>query len=188
MRKAPLLLLVLAALVLAAGCGSSNKNAAATTTEPAATTTAEADTTAADTTADTAATSTTATGKINLSKADSSCKAMVAFGAQISKAMQGANAAAGNDLGKAAESEAKLFEAYVKAAPGDIKADMQAFADAFSTYAKALAGVHLKAGKVPSASDMGKITTAAKALSSSSLQQHSAHLQAWASEHCGVGK
>jgi hypothetical protein len=182
MRKASLLLLVLAALALAAGCGSSKKSAA--TTAAAATTTTASNTTAA---ADTTATSTTA-GKINLAKADSSCKAMVAFGAQISKAMQGANAAAGGDLGKSAENAATLFAAYVKAAPSEIKPDMQAYADAFNAYAKALVGVHLKAGKVPSAADMAKITTAAHALSAASLQQHSAHLQAWATKHCGVGK
>jgi hypothetical protein len=113
---------------------------------------------------------------------------MVAFGSQISKAMQGANAAAGNDLGKSAGNAAKLFAAYVKAAPSEIKPDMQAYADAFESYAKALKGVHITAGKAPSASDMAKITTAAHALSSASLQQHSAHLQAWATKHCGVGK
>jgi hypothetical protein len=113
---------------------------------------------------------------------------MVAFGAQMSKAMQGATAAAGSDLGKAAESESKLFEAYAKAAPSEIKSDMQAYAAAFTAYAKALAGVHLKTGKVPSPSDMAKITAAAHALSAASLQQHSAHLQAWATKHCGVGK
>lgn len=177
MRTTPLLLLVLAALALAAGCGSSNKKASATTAE-AVTTTAAADTTATSTTA----------GKINLSKADASCKAMVAFGAQISKAMQGANAAAGNDLGKSAGNAAKLFAAYVKAAPSEIKPDMQAYADAFASYAKALKGVHITTGKAPSPSDMAKITTAAHALSSASLQQHSTHLQAWAAKHCGVGK
>lgn len=177
MRKASLLLLVVAALALAAGCGSSKKNTAATTAA-AATTTAASDTTATSTTV----------GKINLAKADSSCKAMVAFGSQISKAMQGANAAAGGDLGKSAANAATLFAAYVKAAPSEIKPDMQAYADAFSAYAKALAGVHLKTGKVPSASDMAKITAASHALSAASLQQHSAHLEAWARQHCGVGK
>jgi hypothetical protein len=183
MRKAPLLLLLVVAVVLAAGCGSS-KNSAATTAADA-TTTAAADTTTAS--ADTTATSTTP-GKIDLSKADSSCKAMVAFGSQISKAMQGSSASSGGDISKAAANAAKLFAAYVKAAPSEIKPDMQAYADAFTKYAKALAGVHLKTGKAPSASDMTKLTAAAHALASPSLQQHSAHLQAWATKHCGVSK
>jgi hypothetical protein len=178
-RTIPLLALVAVVALLAAGCGSKKKAAATTTT------TAAADTSTTTTTAK-ASTSTSASGgSLNLANADSSCKAFVAVAAKISATMQAATAG-NSDLGASSKAAEEAFKAYEDAAPSEIKADFAAYADAFAQYAKALSGVHLKAGARPTAADFAKIAVASKALSNAALQQHSAHLTAWAHKHCGL--
>jgi len=174
MRRTPFLVLLAALALPPAGCGS-KKNTAGPR---------DPTTTATTTTASAATTAATTGQKLDLSKADSSCKAMVAFGAQVSKAMR-STAGGGTDISSSAAKAAALFAAYAKAAPDDIKSDMQAYAKAFASYAKALSGYHLKPGSRPTAADLAKLTTALRALQDPALQQHAAHLQSWAQTHCG---
>lgn len=184
MRTTPLVMLVVAAALLAGGCGGSKKkNAAATTTTQAAATTTEKASTGSGGGA--ATTSSSGSSKLNLSKADSSCKALVVAASKFSQAMQAA-AQPGNDVAANAKNQAKVFDAYAKAAPSEIKSDLQAYASAFDKYAAAMQGVHLKQGQAPKPQDLAKLQAAGKAFSG--LGAHSAHLQAWAQQHCGAGK
>jgi hypothetical protein len=172
-RTSPLVLLLVTAL-LAAGCGSSKKK---TSAPPA--TTAAATTTAAGTTA------LTSTGKLDLSKADSSCKKMILLAAQYQKAFV---PAAGGDISKSLATASVAMNAFVNAAPSEIRGDLKALADAFGKEATALKGLTPKPGVKPSAAQIAKLTQAEQAITAPALRAHITHIQAWEQQHCGGAK
>ncbi len=171
MRRATTLL-VLAMLALAAGgCGGSKKSASETTASTTTTTTTESSSTAesSTTTGNTATAPVFASGK---------CKSLAASAAKINEQTSAATAS-GN-----LEDAAKKFQAYVDIAPSEIKGDVQTVADAFKSYAAALKGVNLTAGKTPSAADIQKITTAAKSFSQTKVKAAVQHIRAWVQKNC----
>lgn len=191
MKLRTLALFALAALALAvAGCGGSDSsNSAAeatdtTTTEVTATDTTGVgeSTTTEDTTMDettsTDETSTESTGGIgNLS---GECLKLATVGAKYSEAIQQASGAGNGDLSQST----KIFEEFAKAAPEEIRADLQLIAKSIGTYAEALKGLDLSSGKAPTAEQIAKLEEISKSFNSADLQKASEHIQAWVTKNC----
>jgi hypothetical protein len=164
---------VAAATLAAAGCGGGSKTSA-TTTE-AATTQAAPTTTAAAATTTTSAASTS--GGFKSTK---NCLELASLAAKVEKSI----APTGNgsvDLSK----QADAMKALASAAPSAIKSDFQTFADAYASFAKAYGSVGIKAGSAPSATQIAKLTAAAKSLSTPKVQAAMQHLEAWGKANCG---
>jgi hypothetical protein len=159
-----------ALVLVAAGCGSSKKKSSA---PPAATTTSH--------------TTTAATTATPVVKGAGSCIQLAALGAKFSTALSSLNASAKGDPAKQAANTAKLFAQFASAAPSEIRGDFEVYAKMMSSYASIVAKTHLKPGKVPSAADLAALQKASKAFSSPELAKASAHLTAWAKQHCPNG-
>lgn len=181
--------LAAAVSLAASGCGgSSTNNSAAGDTTQATTTstdTTSTDTTSTDTTSTdtTASSSTDTTGSPDLSKlASGKCKDFAEAAQHYSEALATAGTGGSGDLTKVAAT----FGEFAKQAPEEIRADFEEMAKAFAAYAQALSGLDLQSGKAPSASDIQKITEAAKVFNQAKLQTASEHVQKWVTENCGT--
>ena len=160
----PIALVVLVAV--AAGCGGGSKNTAATTAAAttAAATTAPATTKAAATTPDLSGLASAA-----------NCKQLADLGTKFSQAMGGTDA---QDTKKVAQ----LLQDFAAKTPSEIRPDFQVVADAYSKIADAVG--NLKAGSVPDASTLAKLTKLATEIDSAKLTKASENISAWAQKNC----
>jgi hypothetical protein len=157
----PRALVLVAVVALAAGCGGSKKASSPATT--------------AGTTAAAAPTSTPAF------KSAHNCAQLASLGAQVAKSLQSTS----GDLKGTIDNEDKVLQAMANAVPSEIRGDFQTFQQAFHQYLQAISKLNIKAGSVPSADQIAKLTSAAKAFSSPKLQAAEQHLSAWAGKNCG---
>ena len=161
------LLVALSLVVAASGCGGSKKAAAPATTA---------------TTAAAAPTSTSAGATTTPSfKSAHNCAQLASLGEQVAKSLQSTS----GDLKGTLDNEDKVLQAMANAVPSEIRGDFQTFQQAFHDYLQAISKLNLKAGSVPSADQIAKLTSAAKAFSTPKLQAAEQHLSAWASKNCG---
>ncbi len=155
-----------AVVLLAVGtaCGGSGKSASPPTTAAAATT------------------QSTSTSKVAPSFGSAkNCLQLATLGAKIAQAIQPGSGSAQASIAN----EAKALQALASAAPAEIRDDFETFASAYTAYTQAFAKAGLKPGEVPTAAQLVKMATAAKALSSPKLQAAEQHLSAWAQKNCG---
>jgi hypothetical protein len=83
--------------------------------------------------------------------------------------------------------EAAALQTLANAAPAQIHGDLETFATTFDNFLRALNDAGLKAGKVPTAAQLAKLETAAKALETPKLRTAEQHLATWARTNCGKG-
>jgi hypothetical protein len=159
------LALVIGFLVAAGGCGGSSKKASAPATSAAA----------SPTTTSGGATTTPSF------KSAHNCAQLASLGEQVAKSLQ----ATSGDLKGTLDNEDKLLQAMANAVPSEIRGDFRTFQQAFHDYLQAISKLNIKAGSVPSADQIAKLTSAAKAFSTPKLQAAEQHLSAWASKNCG---
>lgn len=150
------------AAILLAGCGSSGKKVAVTVTSG----------------------TTTSVSTVSVGGSSGDCKKVADLGKQLTSSLSAASTGNGGDVGAQAEATAKAFKQFADQAPSSVKGDFETFATAFQHYADAIKGVHFKKGQVPSASDLSKLATAAKALTKPDLQKAEQHLLAWGRKNC----
>ena len=167
-------LVVLAVLlaVVAAGCGAKKKVVAV-----------QVSTTTATTTTASGGTTTTSSGTIKITKFATSgnCARLEAMAVNVAKSI---NPSSGQvDPQKYADAIEKMADA----APSDIKSDFKTFADAYSTLVKAYTSSGYTPGKVPTATQIAKLSAAAKTLSTPKVQAAVQHLSAWGRKNCSVG-
>jgi hypothetical protein len=176
--KAIAIALVLLLVVVAAGCGSKKKAASS----GSGTTTAAATTTAATTTTES---TTSGSGSKPSFASIKHCAALGSIGQQFAAAMAAASGSGGGkpDLAK----EEQLFNDFAKAAPSEIRPDLQTIASALGTYVEALkkSGYTLGSSKPPTPAQLVALESAVKSLSQPKLQAASTHLEAWATKNCG---
>ena len=164
-------------IALVAACGSKKSSTGTTTT-----TTTEA----ASQGTGSGSGSGTSTGSSSGSSSGSfasakNCKDLEGLAAKVSQSFQ-PNGNGELDLKK----EADALDALANAAPNEIKSDFKTFADAFKKFAQVYGDVKIKPGETPTATQIAKLTEAAKSFNSAKLQQATQHLSAWASSHCGI--
>jgi hypothetical protein len=150
-------------LIALAGCGGKKSSGGATTN--------------ASSSASTATTGST-TKKPSFASA-ANCKQLASLAAKVAQSVQ-PNANGEVDLGK----EADAIDALAGAAPDEIKSDFHTFADAFKNFAKVYGDAKIKVGQTPSAEQIAKLTSAAKALDTQKVKTAIAHLSAWSDSHC----
>ena len=186
---------------LAVGCGGKSNDAAGTTTvvvtETAAadTTSTEADTTATtdmDTTAtDTTATDTTSTDTTDTTATDTTttaagltvgCQKVANLSVQFGKALSAAGASGETDL----EKTAKAYEAFAQQVPAEIRDAFETLAKAYAQYAVAIKGIDFKAGQVPDAATIAKLTKAAQSLNGQDLTKANADISVWVTKNCSA--
>lgn len=154
-------------IALAAGCGSKKSSTGATTS----------------TTTGQGSGSATSTGSTPSFASTKNCKELEGLAAKVSQSFQ-PNASGELDLSK----EADALDALASAAPDEIKADFKTFAEAFKNFAKAYGDTKIKPGETPTATQIAKLTAAAKSMNTPKLQQAMQHLSAWGSSHCGISQ
>src|SRR6476659_6955231 len=184
---------------LAVGCGGKSNDTAGTTTvvvteTTAATTSTEADTTATtdmDTTAtdttttdttstDTTSTDTTATDTTTTAAGLTvGCQKVANLSVQFGKALSAAGASGGTDL----EKTAKAYEAFAQQVPSEIRDAFETLAKAYAQYAVAIKGIDFKAGQVPDAATIAKLTKAAQALNGQDLTKANADISVWVTKN-----
>jgi hypothetical protein len=170
-----------ALMLVAAGCGGSSSESSSAAAE----TTTSSETTGMETTAtETGSTTSEETGSTGSETTGltGACKDLAEIGQKYSEALAKAGSGSDNDLGAAASA----FSEFADQVPDEVKADFQTLADAFAVYAKALEGLDLKAGEVPSASQIAKLTEAAKSFNAGKVTQASANIEAWVTKNCGT--
>jgi hypothetical protein len=173
-----------ALMLVAAGCGGSSSessSAAAETTTSSETTGMETTATETESSESTTSEETGSTGS-ETTGLTGACKDLAEIGQKYSEALAKAGSGSDNDLGAAASA----FSEFADQVPDEVKADFQTLADAFAVYAKALEGLDLKAGEVPSASQIAKLTEAAKSFNAGKVTQASANIEAWVTKNCGT--
>jgi hypothetical protein len=169
----------LAACALIAGCGgSSNTPAPAkTTASKAATEKAAPNLPATSTTPTTANVSKSSTASF----ADASnCKALGGVGTKFAQAMQAATS--GGKLNY--QAAVKAYQQLASSAPSAIRPDLEDMAQAFTSFANAIAKSGYKPGKVPSPSEISGLESAAKSFSSAKLEKDEKDVEAWAVKNC----
>jgi len=173
LKLTSVLLIGLVAIV-AAGCGGSKKETSATTTAETTTTetTTAEDTTAAETT--TEDDSSAGGGGFASSK---NCLELLNLSASFAKAFA---ATENDDL----DTTAKFFQEVADKAPGEIKADFQIIAKAFTAYAKALVDAGLKPGAQPTPEQIAALTKAAESFSVPEVTKASERISAWSEKNC----
>lgn len=177
-KRAPLALLVLVVGLLAlvaAGCGGDDGEDAAATTDTAVEQTVEQDTGTTDTMEDESSTE-GSSGDVDLGALTGECAELAAVGARIAQTL----GTQGGDV----EASVEYFSDLADAAPDAIKDDLEVFAEGFAEYAKAISGIDLSGGSVPTAEDLAKLQDAAKAFDDPRIQEASDSIQAWAEENC----
>jgi len=169
MRRKPvqILVLVLVALlvVTAAGCGKKKSSTTTTTTEATTTTTA-ATTTSAGTT--------TSSSGSGLGALAGSCSEITGLGQAFAQALQGS----GGDISKVVAA----LQKFADGAPADIRPAFETVAAGFAKIADALKGV--KAGSVPDAGTLAKLTQLASSLNSAAFTKAVADIETWAATNC----
>ena len=188
---------------LAVGCGGKSNDAAGTTTavvtettaadttstEADTTATTDMDTTATDTTAtdttstDTTATDTTATDTTTTAAGLTvGCQKVANLSVQFGKALSAAGASGGTDL----EKTAKAYEAFAQEVPAEIRDAFETLARAYAQYAVAIKGIDFKAGQVPDAATIAKLTKAAQSLNGQDLTKANADISVWVTKNCSA--
>ena len=109
------------------------------------------------------------------------CQAMAGLAAKAAAAIE----ASGNPAA-ALHTEAAELQALAKAAPSEIRADIQTFAAAFSGFLQALqhAGYKLGSKTPPTAAQAAAFAKAARSFDTPKLKQAEQHLSAWAHKNC----
>lgn len=84
------------------------------------------------------------------------------------------------------EKSIKAFEAYAKAAPKDIRADVGVLADAYASFYRAIAdsGWDPTSGEQPSAEQMQAISSASEKLDTTDVKDAGDRVSAYFDEHC----
>ena len=101
------------------------------------------------------------------------------------KVSQSIQAASGNgQLNLQAEQNA--LKTLAAAAPSAIKGDFQTFANAFQSFAGAIAKSGWKPGQTPTPAQIAALTVAARSLDQPKLKAAETHLEAWAKQNCGA--
>jgi predicted small lipoprotein YifL len=183
--------LIVATVVALAGCGSSSGPSTKTTSAvpPASTASTPAHTVStpaytASTPAYTVSTpahtsSTKSSPNLGAFTDAGNCLQLGGLGAKFAQAM---SAATGGHVDlKAAVS---AYNALANAAPSAIRPDLQLIAHAFGSFASALASAHYTVGKVPSASQVSALESAASQLSQPKLRTAEQAIGAWARQNC----
>jgi hypothetical protein len=173
---------VAALMLVAAGCGgSSDESSSATGTTTSETTSTETESTGTTDTESSESTDSTASTD-EVTGLTGACKDMAELGQKYSDALAKAGSGADNDLSVTASA----FSEFADQVPDEIRGDFQTLADAVTAYAKALQGLDLKAGEVPSASQIAKLTEAAKSFSAADVTTASSNITAWVTKNCGT--
>jgi hypothetical protein len=190
-------LLVGGTLFIAVGCGGSSNDAAGTTATDTVvvTETVAADTTtAADTTStstDTTSGETTSTDTTSTSTGTSTppatgltpgCQKVADLSVGFGKALSAAGASGTTDLDKTA----KAYEAFAQQVPEEIRPAFETLAKAYAQYAVALKGIDFKAGQVPDAATIAKLSRAAQSLNNQDLTKANADITAWVTKNCSA--
>jgi hypothetical protein len=164
-------ILVTGLVAIAAGCGGGGKKSPSTTSGAGngAPTTTQQNTT------------TSSGGSVPSFASAKNCQDMAGLAAKVAAAVE-ASGSGSNAL----EIEATELQALAKAAPSDIRGDLQTFAVAFSGFLHALdkAGYKLGSSTPPTAAQVAAFTKAAKALDTAKLKHAEQHLSAWARQNC----
>jgi hypothetical protein len=183
-KRASLALLVLvlgAAALVAAGCGGDDGEGSAAETDTTMEQTEEQATGTTETMEDDGSTEGASTdGSVDLGTLTGECAELAAVGARIAQTL-------GSQGGGDVEASAEYFSGLADAAPDEIKDDLEVFAKGFAEYAKAISGIDLGGGTVPTAEDLAKLQDAAKAFDDPQIQEASDNIQAWADENCTTG-
>jgi hypothetical protein len=174
------LVALLATAALIAGCGGSSNSSSST----AKTTTIKAvikkvQTTAATTPAS-SSTPTTSNSSLSAFASSGNCQALAAVGTKFSQAIEAATS--GGKLNYQAAS--KAYQQLADGAPSAIKPALEDLSSAFTAFVNKLAKVNYKPGKVPSASQLAGLESAAKSFSSTKMAKDEKDLEAWATKNC----
>jgi len=70
--------------------------------------------------------------------------------------------------------------------PEEIRPAFQTLAKAYAQYAVALKGINFKAGQVPDASTIAKLSKAAQGLNNAGLTKANADITAWVTKNCSA--
>lgn len=92
-------------------------------------------------------------------------------------------AGSGGDVGDALDA----FDQFTENAPEEIRADFQVLAQAYTKYVDVLNAVGLKAGEIPNAEQLQKLSEASAAFNDPDVTAASNHVSAWADENCKGG-
>jgi len=179
---------------LAVGCGGKSNDATGTTTvvvteTTPADTTSTTDTTATDTTStdttstDTTATDTTATNTTTTAAGLTvGCQKVANLSVQFGKALSATGASGSTAL----EKTSKAYEAFAQQVPAEIRDAFQTLAKAYAQYAVAIKGIDFKAGQVPDAATIAKLTKAAQSLNGQDLTKANADISVWVTKNCSA--
>jgi hypothetical protein len=173
---------VAALMLFAAGCGGSSSESSSASAET--TTSSEStETTSTESSEATTSETTDAAGSTGGATAlTGACKDMADLGQKYGEALAQAGSGGDTDLSVTASA----FSEFADQVPDEIKADFQTLADALSAYAKAMQGLDLQAGEVPSASEVAKLTEAAQSFSATEVTAASSNITAWVEKNCGT--
>ena len=144
-------------LLLVAACGSSSKKASTDVS-------AKTDTNVA-------------ANVFTSSKCVATAKAMADVASKVPQAVTGQ----AGDINTAIQQ----FKAAADASPSEIRADMRVVADAYATFATALADADIKAGSTPSPEAMAKLETASKSLNAEEFTAAAQRVSTWFQTKCG---
>ena len=156
-------------VALAAGCGSSKSSSSSTTSSSSGSSSSSS-----------SSSSSGSSGGTSF-KSTKNCAQLAALASKVAQSL--------NPTGNAEKdvnNEVKLFDKLADAAPDEIKSDLRTFADAFQSFAKTYSSVKITMGQAPSAADLAKLQTAAKAFSAPKVRAAEQHLSAWAQKNCGL--
>ncbi len=113
------------------------------------------------------------------------CGEWVKASADAAKATSGGIGANPNDLKATVEQTNAFFKTAADRAPSEIRADMQVFAQVWTTLASALQKANYDFTKLATDPDAQKTL---QSLSDARLMQASKNIEAWAQKHCTPGR
>ena len=158
-------------VALAAGCGSSKSSSSTTSSSSGS---------SSPSSSSSLSSSSSSSGGTSF-KSTKNCAQLAALASKVAQSL--------NPTGNAEKdvtNEVKLFDKLADAAPAEIRSDLRTFADAFQSFAKTYSSVKITMGQAPSAADLAKLQTAAKAFSAPKVRAAEQHLSAWAQKNCGL--
>ncbi len=174
---------LLAAVLLVAGCGGSSNNSSGgspksstKSSKPSATTEAPS----ATTTASTSSTSSTSGTQAAFAN-DANCLKLSGVDAKFAEAMASTTGAKFNESAVAAD-----FQNLANAAPSAIRPDLQAIAQAFTSFAAAFKKAGYVIGKTPTAAQTAALESAVAVFNQPKLKSAEAALEAWGKKNCDV--